>query len=111
MGEDPLPEMDIQEIRNRISTIISTQELVDIYAEVHNKFWFIEDDLYDYDEGTAEYESMCSVIDAWGKTLGDLNDRLMEKADEDGCLLNMDDCGIVKRLDKFMDIMMEMDGG
>lgn len=35
-----------------IEEISNTQELVDSYVLVHNKFWYIEDDLYDYEEGT-----------------------------------------------------------
>ena len=35
-----------------------TQELVDAFAGAFNKFWWVEDDVYDYEEGTEEYENV-----------------------------------------------------
>lgn len=34
-----------------IAEIDSTQRLVDLFVQAHNKFWFIEDDICDYEEG------------------------------------------------------------
>ncbi len=47
---------------------------------IYNKFIFIEDDLYDYEEGSEEYEQVRSVVDAWGYMLEDLQQRVLEAA-------------------------------
>lgn len=55
MGGDPMPDMSLDEMRDVIREISSTQELVDAYVQVHNKFWYIKDDIYDYEEDTDKY--------------------------------------------------------
>ena len=51
-----MSDMSVDEMQQIISSIATTQDLVNAYVNVHNKFRFIEDDLYDYDEGTKEYD-------------------------------------------------------
>ena len=69
LAGDPLPDVSAEEMQQIISLITTTQELVNAYVNVHNKFWFIEDDLYDYDEGTDEYEKIRAVVDAWDNVM------------------------------------------
>ena len=45
-----MPDKSVEQMQLDIASISSTQELVDVYVQVHNKFWYIEDDLYDYEE-------------------------------------------------------------
>ena len=65
LGSEPIPDMSVTEMRDIISSIITVQEWVDVYAAVHNKFGYVEDEEYDYEEGTDEYERACSVTDAY----------------------------------------------
>ena len=98
-------------MRHIVSTITTTQALVDAYVIVHNKFWFIEDDLYDYDEGTEEYEKVRSVVDAWGDLMDTLDNRIMETAAEEGLLAERQpNSGTVKQLEAFMDKYGYRDG-
>lgn len=102
LAGDPLPDVGAEEMRQTVSSITTTQELVDVY--VHNKFWFIEDDLYDYDEGTDEYEKVRAVVDAWGDMMDELDKRIMETAAREGLLAERQpDSGTVKQLEAFMD--------
>ena len=50
-----MPDKTAEQMQLEIEQISNTQELVDAYVLVHNKFWYIEDDLYDYEEGTEDY--------------------------------------------------------
>ncbi len=50
---------------------------------VHNKFWFIEDDIYDYEPGTEDYIRVRTVVDAWGELMDALSDRIKEIMDRD----------------------------
>ena len=52
---DSISGKSVDEMRREIENITSVQKLVDVYVLVHNKFWFIEDNLYDFEQGTKEY--------------------------------------------------------
>lgn len=91
--EEPIPDMSAQEMKQVLSSITSINELVDLYVLVHNKFWFIEDDLYDFEEGTKEYENKCAEIDEWGNLMNDLSNRVMQIAAEERLLMEQPDVG------------------
>ena len=80
-------DISIERMKQIISGIDSTQDLVDAYVSVHNKFWFIEDDIYDYDEGTEEYKRKYSVMKAWYNMMHELDRRIMKSAAEEGLLM------------------------
>ncbi len=62
---DPAPDLDIEKARELILKISSEQELADLYADVCNKAFWIEDEEYDYDEGTEEHIKACQISDEW----------------------------------------------
>ncbi len=111
MAGDPMPDISAEEMKDRISKISSVQELVDAYVNVHNKFWYIEDDLYDYEEGTEEYERFRSIVETWGEMMDELDSRIMKKAEEQGLLApRQKNSGTVKQLEAFMDKYGYRDG-
>ena len=96
--------LSFEEMQHKILSVTSTQELVDAYVLVSNEFWWVEDDLYDYDEGTEEYEKIKSVVDAWREMLKKLDIRIIETAAEEGLLAERQpNSGMVKQLEAFMD--------
>ncbi len=101
---DPYPGLSVEDMQDIISRIKTTEELVDAYVKVHNKFFYIEDEEYDYEEDTEEYEKICAVVDAWGDMLDDLDNRVMKAAAEEGLLAERQpDSGTIKQLEAFMD--------
>ncbi len=103
MGGDPVPDMSVDEMKAVIQKISTTQELVDAYVQAHNKFWYIEDDLYDYEEDTDEYKEVKAVVDAWGDMMDSLSDRVMATAKEEGLLAERQpNAGTIKQLEEFM---------
>lgn len=103
MAGDPLPDKSVEEMQQDINAISSVQELVDVYVNVHNKFWFIEDDHYDYEEGTDEYEAVRRIVEARGDMMDELDHRVMETAEQEGLLAERQpDSGTVKQLESFM---------
>ena len=56
IANDSISGKSVDEMRREIGNITSVQKLVDVYVLVHNKFWFIEDNLYDFEQGTKEYK-------------------------------------------------------
>ena len=103
LADDPIPDRDIADMRERVSMISSTQELVDAYVNVHNKFWLIEDDLYDYEKGTKDYERIRSIVDAWGSLMDELDEQIIIEAEKEGLLAKRQpNSGKVKQLEAFM---------
>ena len=101
---DPMPGKNIDEMKQEIADIKTAQELVDAYVNIHNKFWFIEDDFYDYDEGTEKYEIAYKNVAAWGDMMQELDKRVMEAADQEGLLAEKQpNHGTIRQLKAFMD--------
>lgn len=112
LAGDPLPDKTVEEIRQYIEDIKSTQTLVDIYVQVHNKFWYIEDDIYDFAEGSSDYDDACAITEAWGELMDKLDCSVMITAREEG-LLNerKQNAGTIKQLKPFMEKYGYRDGG
>ncbi len=103
MGGDSLPDKTIEEMWVIAKNYKSTQELVDAYVGAHNKFWFIEDTIYDYEEGTEEYKQTAAVINSWEKLYDYLNDSVVERAMAEGLFATRElNAGLVKQLEGFM---------
>lgn len=66
MARDPLPDVTASDARERYNDSLSGQDLADALAIISNKFWWIEDEEYDFEEGTAEYKKACAITDEWG---------------------------------------------
>lgn len=86
MAGDPLPEKTIEEMWETASQLKNTQELVDAFTGASNKFWWVEDDVYDYDENTEEYKKACEITKAWKELVDSLGDRLIQAAKAEGLM-------------------------
>ncbi len=103
LSGDPFPNKIVDEMKEELKNSTTTQELVDAYVNVHNKFWFIEDDLYDYDEGSEEYKRVYDSISQWYQLMKQLDQEILKKASEEGLLDEKDsNSGTTKRLKSFM---------
>ena len=69
MGGDPLTNMSLEEVWAVAKNYNTTQELVAAYAGAHNKFWWVEDEVYDFEEGTEDHKRACEVTDAWEQVM------------------------------------------
>ena len=86
MAGDPLPEVSLEEMWDVANNLKGTQELVDAFAGAFNKFWWVEDDVYDFEEGTEEYENTCAITDAWAELMDSLEERLIQIAKAEGLM-------------------------
>jgi len=80
MTTEPIPDKTIAEMRRDMDSIESTQQLVDLFVQAHNKFWFIEDDIYDYEVGSNEYNEVRNGVDSWETIMDELQERLTATA-------------------------------
>ena len=60
-----MKDISIEDMKKIIANIKTTQDLADAYATVNNIWPIKEDEIYDYEEGTKEYEEACSITSAW----------------------------------------------
>ena len=65
MCGDPSPELSIEGAIQEIKHISNETDLASLFASVDNKAWWIEDELYDYEEGTVEHAQIKETIDKW----------------------------------------------
>ncbi|WP_155828900.1 ATP-grasp domain-containing protein [Butyrivibrio sp. NC2007] len=103
MGGNPLPDKTVEEMWYTAKNYKSIQELVDAYVGAHNKYGFIEDEIYDYEEGTEEYEQTKGIIDAWAEVEDYLQEKVVSCAKEEGLLApRQKNSGLIKQMEEFM---------
>ena len=103
--------ISIEDMKQIIADIKTTQDLADAYATVNNIWPIKEDEIYDYEEGTKEYERACLVSDSWSDLLEKLEERAIEAASEEGLIdENMKDAGTFYQLERFMNKYGYYDG-
>ena len=56
MVSEPIPSTTAAEIKEQFENMTTLQELADVFAITSNKFWWVEDNEYDYEKGTKEYQ-------------------------------------------------------
>ena len=74
MGSEPLPDLSVDDVRQWLTEHTDKQSIIDAYAAVHNKAWWIEDNEYDYEEGTTAYAYACEQTDAWFTLMDELQE-------------------------------------
>lgn len=65
MGEEPLSGITPQKLRKLYSGTLTEKELATAFALSSNKFWWVEDNVYDYEEGTLEYQEAVQITEDW----------------------------------------------
>lgn len=65
MCEEPLSNYAPKDIEKLYKDNPSLEVLADCYANSHNEYWWLEDELYDYQEGTNEYKLFKECVDSW----------------------------------------------
>ena len=102
MGADPLPGRSPEDMRTIARHWRTTQELVDAYAEAYNKYWWVEDDEYDFEEGTEGYQKARAIAAAWRQVTKLLEEQILACAMNEGLLEKRPDIGLIRRLEAFM---------
>ena len=103
--------ISIEDMKQIIADIKTTQDLADAYATVNNIWPIKEDEIYDYEEGTKEYEEACSITSAWLELCEKLEKQAIKVATEEGLIdENMKDAGTFYQLERFMNKYGYYDG-
>ena len=65
MGGDPAPDVSAEGLKADALRAETEKELADAYAMASNKAWWVEDDVYDFNEGTPEYKEARRITAEW----------------------------------------------
>ena len=76
MMSEPIPNKTPTDVRIYFSERETEKDLADAFAIVSNKFWWVEDNVYDYEEGTPEYIAACAITDEWGALMDEYEERI-----------------------------------
>ncbi len=76
MCGDPSLDLTIEKVKEIFDEISTETELADLFAVVHNKAWWIEDEMYDFDEGTEEYIKAVERTNMWFSLADKLKDEI-----------------------------------
>ena len=87
MCGDPSPELSIEGAKQAIKCILNETDLASLFASVDNKAWWIEDELYDYEEGTVEHAQIKETIDKWFSLSDTLRKMIFDILRNEGVLI------------------------
>ena len=65
MASEPLEGRSIEEMQELAEKTTDTETLANLYAAVCNEFFWIEDNEYDFPQGTPEYADAIQITDQW----------------------------------------------
>ena len=100
MTSEPIPNKTPTDVRNYFAERKNEKDLADAYAISHNKFWWVEDDVYDYEEGTPEYEAARVIVDEWGALMDEYEESIFMVLRSEG--ITIPKSGRINVLNPFM---------
>ena len=84
MAEEPIAGKTPEEIREFFSAKNTEQDLADAFAITSNQFFWVADNIYDYEEGTPERKTACEIADGWGALMDEYEERIFEILTSEG---------------------------
>lgn len=77
MAGEPYPNVTPKDIQSRFHGHLSCQDLADAFAVCSNKFWWVEDNVYDYEEGTPEHKKAQAITDEWCGLMDEYEEQIL----------------------------------
>ena len=78
MGSEQIPSTSASDIKEYFKDMTTVQELADAFAITSNKFWWVEDNEYDYEEGTPEYIEASAITHEWCELMKSYENKFFE---------------------------------
>ena len=100
MTKEPIPDMNAAEVRAYFADKHTEADLADAYALASNKFWWVEDNEYDYEVGSPEHKAACAVTDKWGNLMDEYKEKIFEILISEG--VDIPETGQMRVLEPFM---------
>ena len=87
MAGEPIPDMSPTDVRNYFIGKQTEKDLADAFAMASNKFFWIEDNIYDYEEGTKEYVAACAITDEWCALMDEYEEKIFKILVSEGVVI------------------------
>ena len=87
MAKEPVPNMSAAEVKAYFDDKHTEKDLADAYAIAHNKFWWVEDNEYDYEEDTPEHKAACAITDEWCTLMHEYKTRIFDILTSEGVVI------------------------
>lgn len=87
MGKEPLPNTTPADIRAKYCEKLTEKDLADAFAVSSNQFWWVADNVYDYENDTPEYKTACEITDAWGELMDDYESQIFSILKSEGVII------------------------
>ena len=100
MASELIPNKTPTDVRGYFAERKSERDLADAFAITSNKFWWVEDNVYDYEEGTPEYIAARAITDEWGALMDEYEERIFMILRNEG--VEIPETGRIKVLEPFM---------
>ena len=100
MMSEPIPNKTPTDVRIYFSERETEKDLADAFAIASNKFWWVEDNVYDYEKGTPEYIAARAITDEWGALMDEYEERIFMILRNEG--VEIPETGRIKVLEPFM---------
>lgn len=94
------PNLTAAEVKAYFTDKHTEKDLADAFAIVHNKFWWVEDNEYDYEDGTPEHKAARATTDEWGALMDEYKKQIFEILINEGVAIPS--TGQIKVLELFM---------
>lgn len=100
MSSEPYPCVTLKMVETATKECVTDLELATLFAIVENKAWWIEDEEYDYDEGTVEYKQAREKTDLWFSLVDKLHNKIFVILQSEG--VEIPSTGQIAVLEPFM---------
>lgn len=97
---EPAQGLTIEKARELFEQVENESDLARIYVAVENKAWWISHDVYDFDEGTEEYEEISKISKAWFDLMKKIQASIYEILKSEG--VEIPERGCIKVVEPFM---------
>ena len=67
-----------EKVRNHFLDKQTEKDLADAFAIASNKFFLVEDNESDFEEGSKEYIEACTITDEWCALMDEYKDKIFE---------------------------------
>ena len=101
MAKEPIPDVSAEDVKEFFADKNTEKDLADVFAITSNKYWWVADNVYDYEEGTPEHKIACEIADAWGALMDEYEKRILEILATEGVIIPK--TGRIKVLACFME--------
>ena len=100
MCQEPSPDLKIEKANEIFDKIETEKDIANLFAIVHNKAWWIEDEEYDFEEGTEEHRKAVERTDMWFALSDKLRNMIFDILRHEG--VEIPDKGQIVVLEPFM---------